>query len=149
VTSDSLLGVDTSLAVPLLVASHPEHARVGAWAKDRMLGLCGHALVETYAVLTRLPGDARVAASDATKLIDDNFAVPLVLSARVTRDAHRRLARSGVAGGACYDGLIALAAREHGVVLATRDVRARSTYEALGVTVELLATGDVAHGPLS
>ena len=46
-------------------------------------------------------------------------------------------------GGAAYDGLVVLASRDHGEVLATRDVRARSTYEALDVTVELLATGEV------
>ena len=40
--------------------------------------------------------------------------------------------------GATYDGLVALAARKHGAVLATRDARARSTYEAIGVQVELL-----------
>jgi toxin FitB len=31
-----------------------------------------------------------------------------------------------------------LAARDHGAVLATRDARARSTYESIGVQVELL-----------
>ncbi len=129
--------------MPLLVASHPGHTRVLAWAKGRTLSLCGHALIETYAVLTRLPGDARLAAIDATMLIDDNFVEPLLLSRRGVQEAHRELASRGVAGGAAYDGLVALAAREHGVVLATRDARARSTYEALGVTVELLATGEI------
>lgn len=126
--------------MPLLVASHQDHARIAAWAKERVLRLSGHALLETYAVLTRLPGDARVAAADAITLIDENFAEPLLLSTHGMRDAHRELARRGVMGGATYDGLIALAAREHGVNLATRDARARSTYEAIGVAVELLAT---------
>lgn len=35
--------------------------------------------------------------------------------------------------------VFALAAREQGAVLVTRDVRARSTYEALGVNTEVLA----------
>jgi len=142
-TAGSTAAVDTSVAVPLLVASHPEHTRVLAWAKGRTLSLSGHALVETYAVLTRLPGDARLAATDATMLIDENFMEPLLLSAGGVRNAHRELASRGVVGGAAYDGLVALAAREHGTVLATRDARARSTYEALGVTVELIATGGV------
>lgn len=89
-------------------------------------------------MLTRLPGDARVAAADAATLIDENFAAPLLLSTDAVRNAHRELARRGIAGGAVYDGLVALAAREHGKLLATRDARARSTYEALGVAVELL-----------
>jgi hypothetical protein len=34
-----------------------------------------------------------------------------------------------------YHGLVALAAKEHGVALATRDARARGTYDAVGVKV--------------
>jgi predicted nucleic acid-binding protein len=131
--------VDTSVAVPLLVASHPRHAMVATWAKGRNLGLCGHALAETYSVLTRLPGDARVHPADAVALIDENFAEPVQLGARAARAAHRVFAREGIAGGATYDGLVALAARERGAVLVTRDARARSTYEALGVSTEVLA----------
>ncbi len=84
----------------------------------------------------------RVVATDATTLIDESFAPPM-LSARGARTAHRELVARGVTGSATYDGLVALAAREHGAVLATRDARARSTPEAVGVTVELLATGEM------
>lgn len=136
--------IDTSVAVPLLVASHPQHAMVSTWATDRLLGLAGHALAETYSVLTRLPGDARVNPADAVALIDENFAQSLPLGVRAARAAHRELARRGICGGATYDGLVALAAREHGAVLVTRDARARSTYEALGVETEVLA-GHTAH----
>lgn len=140
-TSQPVRAIDTSVAVPLVVASHLEHASVSSWAKGRKVALSGHAVIETYAVLTRLPGDARVSAADAVTLIDERFEPPLQLTSRELRKAHRRLAESGVTGGAAYDGLIALAAREHGAVLVTRDARARSTYEALGVPCELLATG--------
>ena len=57
---------------------------------------------------------------------------------------HRELALLGVSGGATCDGLVALAARDHGAVLATRDARARSTSEAIEVHVELLT--DVRSG---
>lgn len=134
------VAVDTSVAVPLLVASHQDHAQVVAWAKGRTLSLSGHALAETYAVLTRLPGDARVSAPDAILLIDENFATPLILSTQGAADAPRELAGKGVVGGATYDGLVALAAREHGATLSTRDARARSTYEALEVAAEILST---------
>jgi predicted nucleic acid-binding protein len=131
--------VDTSVAIPLLVGSHQEHAAVATWAKGKTLGLSGHALIETYSVLTRLPGDARLLPRDAVALIDANFTASLTLGARVARGAHRELARRGIGGGATYDGLVALAAREHGVALATRDARARATYEALGVDTEVVA----------
>jgi predicted nucleic acid-binding protein len=137
-TDAGVVAVDTSVAVPLLIAHHQHHAQVAAWAQGRTLCLSGHSLIETYSVLTRLPGDARVSVLDAVRLIDENFARPLVLSARAARVSHRECAVKGVAGGATYDALVALAAREHGAPLATRDARARSTYEAVGVTVEQL-----------
>ncbi len=45
------------------------------------------------------------------------------------------LSRLGIAGGAVFDALVALAAKEHGAALATRDARARGTYDAVGVAV--------------
>lgn len=137
-TSTPRLFVDTSVAIPLIVASHEAHHAVASWARGRALGLGGHALVETYSVLTRLPGDARVAPEDAVLLIDDNFPEHPGLPADTSADVHRELARHRISGGATYDGLVALAAREHGAVLATRDARARSTYEAFGVRVEIV-----------
>ena len=41
----------------------------------------------------------------------------------------------GIAGGAVYDALVALAALEHGADLATRDARAKATYDVIGVRV--------------
>lgn len=138
-TDDSRYAVDTSVAVPLLVASHEAHETVRRWASGRSLSLSGHALAETYAVLTRLPGDARVSPQDAVVLIDENFAENLALPPGAASVCHRDLARRGVSGGAAYDGLVALTAREHGVVLVTRDARARPTYEAVGVRLEVIA----------
>lgn len=129
------VAVDTSVAVPLLVRSHQHHAGVVRWWDGQELALSGHALAETYSVLTRLPGDARLAAEDAARLLDVRFAMPLVLSAGHARKVHATLSRIGVAGGAVYDALVALAAREHGARLATRDARARGTYDAVGVEV--------------
>ncbi len=49
------------------------------------------------------------------------------------------LSRLGIAGGAVYDGLVALAAVEHGTSLATRDLRATPTYELVGANVLVAA----------
>ncbi|BAK36693.1 hypothetical protein MLP_36790 [Microlunatus phosphovorus NM-1] len=138
--TDPPVSVDTSVAVPLLVASHQHHDAVAEWARGRALSVSGHALAETYSVLTRLPGNSRVAPGDAVVLIDESFGGVLVLSADAAQTVHRELSGSGIAGGATYDGLMALAAREHGATLATRDARARATYEALGVAVEVVVT---------
>ena len=129
------VAVDTSVAVPLLVRSHLDHASVVRWWNGQELALSGHALAETYSVLTRLPGDARLAPADAARLLNARFSPPLVLRGSRTRKLPDTLSRLGIAGGAVYDALVALAAKDHGAALATRDARARGTYDAVGVTV--------------
>jgi toxin FitB len=129
------VAVDTSVAVPLLVRSHLDHASVVRWWSGQELALSGHALIETYSVLTRLPGDARLAPADAARLLNARFPSPLMLSGSLSRKLPDTLSRLGIAGGAVYDALVALAAREHGAALATRDARARGTYDAVGVKV--------------
>ena len=57
---------------------------------------------------------------------------PLVLSSSRTRKPDT-LSHLGIAGGAVDDALVALAAKEHGAALATRDARARGAYDAVGV----------------
>lgn len=130
--------VDTSVAVPLLVTSHLAHGAVNLWIGDRSVALSGHAAHETYSVLTRLPGDARVAPVDAIRLLSERFQTAAMLDARSSRSASAVLAGSGIAGGATYDGLIALAARSAGLPLASRDRRAQATYRMLGVEVEMV-----------
>jgi predicted nucleic acid-binding protein len=63
-----------------------------------------------------------------------------VLSSSRTRQLPGTLSRLGIAGGAVYDALMALAAREHGAALATRDAQARGTFDAAGVEV-IVVTG--------
>jgi predicted nucleic acid-binding protein len=129
------VAIDTSVAVPLLVRSHRDHAAVVRWWSGQELALSGHALPETYSVLTRLPGDARLAPADAAELMNARFAAPLLLSSSRSRKLLDTMSRFGIAGGAVYDGLVALAAKEHGAALATRDARARGTYDVVGVKV--------------
>ncbi|MHB2024712.1 MAG: PIN domain-containing protein [Mycobacteriales bacterium] len=129
------VGVDTSVALPLLVRSHGAHEVVVRWWDGQQLALSGHALAETYSVLTRLPGDARLAPADAARLLAARFASPLLLSGPRFRRLPETLSRLGVAGGGVYDAMVALAAKDHGAALATRDGRARATYEAVGVHV--------------
>ena len=133
------LGLDTSVAIPLLVRTHAAHAEVAAWWDGREVALSGHALAETYSVLTRLPGDLRLTPSDATRLIHNRFAAPLLLGRRTFRRLPVIFSQLGLAGGAVYDALVGLAAVENQVALATRDNRARATYEIVGADVVLAA----------
>jgi toxin FitB len=91
--------------------------------------------VETYAVLTRLPGDSRLTPLDAAHLLRQRFGPPLLLGADVSKRIADVLSELGIAGGAVYDALVGLASVEHDTDLATRDRRAKATYDAVGARV--------------
>ena len=134
----SRLAFDTSAAVPLLVRSHTAHAAIRRHARGRTHVLTAHSLAETYSVLTRLPGDARVSATDAVRLLEANFDTTLTVPPAEIVGLAAVLAPLGIAGGAVYDALVGLAARAARVPLVTRDARALSTYAVLGVDVEIV-----------
>lgn len=72
--------------------------------------VAGPALVETYAVLTRLPSRHRLASVDALALLEANF---IAVGRIVALDGGgyvallRRSPQEGVAGGRTYDAVIA------------------------------------------
>lgn len=131
--------LDTSVAVALLATTHPGHRATVRWAADRTLAFSGHALAETYSVLTRLPDGARGAPADVARLLTEGFAPPLLLGTRTAAELPAVLARVGIVGGAVYDAMVGLAAAEHDAVLATRDARAKATYDAVGARVAVVA----------
>jgi predicted nucleic acid-binding protein len=80
--------------------------------RERMI-VAAPALVETYAVLTRLPPPHRLSPEDSLALIEANFikgAKVIVLQAGSYRDLLRQAPRNGVAGGQTYDAVIATCA---------------------------------------
>ena len=131
----SVVALDTSVAVPLVVQTHRHHDEVVRWWSGRAVALAGHALAESYSVLTRLPGDLRLAPADAARLLTARFSKPLLLGRAQAAELPDTLAELGISGGAVYDALVALAAAQHGAALATRDARAIATYELVGVRV--------------
>jgi toxin FitB len=128
--------VDTSVAVALVLSDHPGHKTVFDALGSKRLGLAGHAAFETYSVLTRLPAPARRTAASATRLIEVNFPQSRFLSSEAAADLLSSLAPAGIAGGSVYDALVGYAAKVHGLVLATRDERARDTYRGLDLEFE-------------
>lgn len=130
--------VDTSVAVALVVADHEHHGATLDAVGERRLGLAGHAAFETFSVLTRLPPPARRTPSVVAEVMATNFPASRYLSASAAQRLLTRLPALGIAGGSVYDALVGAAAKEHGMVLATRDRRALATYRALEVDVELL-----------
>lgn len=136
--ADTGLLLDTSAAVALVLPSHEAHAAVAARVGRAALGLAGHAAVETYSVLTRLPGEQRLSSGAAARVIAADFPASHPLDAAVAATAIARFAEAGIAGGAVYDGLVALAAIDANLPLLTCDRRALATYAALGAVVEFV-----------
>jgi predicted nucleic acid-binding protein len=129
---------DSSVTIAALLNDHPAHdAAADALAECKTT--IAHVAIETYSVLTRLPGPDRVDAKIAATVLDKRLAATYAtLDADKYASAPARLAAAGVSGGATYDGLIALTALEHDLELITRDRRAERTYRALNVPYKLL-----------
>lgn len=133
------VAADSSVSVPYLMRSHESHHAVRRALTEYQLVLTGHSLAETYSVLTRLPGDARLAPADAVRLLDANFDPPVLPAPETSTSLAAELAARGIAGGAVYDAQVGVAARDSGLGLVTRDRRAATTYAALELTFTMLA----------
>jgi hypothetical protein len=100
--------------------------------------LAGHAAWETFSVLTRMPGQLAVDAPTAAMVIGRTFANVCWLAPDAAQALFARLGPIGLIGGAVYDALVGEAARTNGCRLLTRDLRARRTYELLGVAHQFI-----------
>lgn len=85
-----------------------------------------------------MPPPNRRTPQAVARLLAHNFPGSRFLSTQGAERLHARLAELGIAGGAVYDALVAAAAAEHGITLATRDRRAAETYRALKIDFELI-----------
>jgi predicted nucleic acid-binding protein len=130
--------VDTSVAVPIVLADHEAHEETIHAVHGLRLGLAGHAWFETYSVLTRLPPGARRSPAAIQAILESDFPATRHLGAAASAALAAELADLAIAGGAVYDALVGATAREHALPLLSRDRRARSTYESLGVDVRFL-----------
>lgn len=136
---DSVLLVDTSVAVALTLRDHEHHDATFEAIADRRLGLSGHAVFETFSVLTRLPAPSRRTPATVARLLAANFPHTKFLGPEAAADLLDGLQASGIAGGAVYDALVGATAAEHRLALATRDRRAIDTYRRLGVEIVLVS----------
>ncbi len=94
---------------------HERHAATATELERRLgrgerLAVAAHSLVETYAVLTRLPPPYRLAPADAWTLVQANFVEAAAVVA-LDGTAHvvllGRLAALEIGGGRTYDAVIA------------------------------------------
>lgn len=126
-------GVDTSAFVAAVCAWHEKHHATVAVLEDLLGGgakltIPEHAVLESYAVLTRLPAPHRLRPADAADLLARNAA--LMPECAAPKGPARKLvaswAANDIAGGRIYDLLILEAVRAAGaklfVTLNPRDV---------------------------
>lgn len=133
-----MIAVDTSVVVAGFASWHEGH-RSAAAALARKPRVPAHVLVEAYSVLTRLPPPHRAPADLVATFLAERFPdAPLVLPARAHLELLDTSARTGLAGGAIYDALIAATAQRAGATLLTRDRRARAVYDRMKVRYELI-----------
>ena len=123
--------IDTSVAVPALVVQHPMHEECRQLLRKHAPALPGHAWVETFAVLTRMPLGPSGAA-DAFKMLTHHLPEVVWPTTASLEGFLSRCTAASIRGGAVYDALVALAVPS-GEVLVSRDRRAARTYRAMGV----------------
>jgi len=129
---------DTSVAVAALDPSHEAYPACRRALIDLRPALAGHAVFETYSVLTRLPIPLRLTADQAASVLTAAFPEDCWLDAGGTRDLRDRLGALGIVGGSVYDALVGEASAANGRILLTRDRRAERTYRALQVAHQFI-----------
>lgn len=137
ISADPLL-LDTSAALASLNPSNPHHEAVLSRSRGHGLGLAGHAAFEAYSALTRMPPPLRLASGQAQRLLAERFPHSRFISPERARGLLATFADLDLVGGAVYDALVAAAAVEHDLLLLSCDRRATGTYQALGVSFEIL-----------
>ena len=135
---------DTSCMVAAVCGWHESHQAARDEVERRLrhaetMLVAAPALVEAYAVLTRLPPPHRLAASDASALIDANFirlGRIVALDAGAYRALVRRAPADGVSGGRTYDAVIAACAlKGRAATLLTFNEQHFSQFEAAGLEI--------------
>jgi len=133
-----MTAVDSSVVVAACASWHETHD-LARRAIDRGPRLVAHGALEAFSVLTRLPVPHRVPGDLVVAFLEDRFRdEPLALSAAAFRRLVGDLYQRGIAGGAVYDGLVALSAAAHGATLLTLDRRAEATYRRCRARVRFL-----------
>src|SRR6266581_3081192 len=114
--------LDASCMIAAVCSWHEDHQRTLDAISARLdrgdrIAVAGHALAETYVVLTRLPAPHRLAPAAAWALIKANFVEPAsvtTLNGAGYVAVVERMATEGAAGIAAFDLIVALCAAQAG-----------------------------------
>lgn len=131
--------VDSGVVVAAFASWHEAH-EVARAEVSRGPGIAGHALLEAYSVLTRLPAPHRAPAQVVATFLDRVIGEECLA---LTGPGYRRfviddLPSAHLTGGSAYDALIAATVREVDGTLVTLDRRALATYRLMGCDALLL-----------
>lgn len=140
--------LDTSVVVPALLHSHPNHAAADLWITAGQQGRCQlfvalHSVTEAFSVLTRLPTHKYVPADEVWNVIEQTLLPAATIVEVAANDVLAKLrwcASQQLAGGILYDALIALAAE-------TADVDLLLTYNTRHFLQVLPTAVDRIHVP--
>jgi predicted nucleic acid-binding protein len=138
-----MIAADATVLVAALIAWHERHRAAGAALETALarktLVIPAPALIESYAILTRLPAQHRLPHADAFHLLRSSFATARIAAPK-TRDAWSSLRRWSVAaigGTDAHDALILEIARDAGAK--THLTFRRAELERLAISgIELL-----------
>lgn len=116
----SSFALDTNCMVAAVSSWHEHHQAAADEIERRLqrgerLTVPAPALVEAYAVLTRLPAPHRLSPQDAWTLVRENFVKGkklVSLRGSTYRALLRQLAKSGTGGGRTYDAVIGECVRQ-------------------------------------
>jgi predicted nucleic acid-binding protein len=115
------IGVDSSVIVAGVHASHPRHALALRWLvqslADHRLVVTHHSVLEAYAVLTRLPADLRVTPSEARDLLKETVQANMEVAGFPADDIWtmvESLVGASIVGGRSYDAFMLHALKAFG-----------------------------------
>lgn len=137
-----MIAPDSSVLVAGFVSSHRFHEVATASLAAVIEGgnLIAHTIAESFSVLTSTSGVYRAEPATVRDYLAqflDGEAIPIRPAAH--REALDLLVSAGRPGGAVYDALIGLAARDAAATLLSLDARAQPIYELCGADVQILA----------
>jgi predicted nucleic acid-binding protein len=111
---------DTSCMIAAVCSWHEHHEAAANEIERRLAGrakmiVAAPALIEAYAVLTRLPPPHRLSPETALTLLDNNFlksATVIALTVKSYETLLLRAPKNNVAGGRTYDAVIGACAEQ-------------------------------------
>ena len=107
------VGVDTSVIVACVHARHPLHPVMAQWLNQAFdthdVIVSHHSVLESYAVLTRLPAEYRLVPAEAVTVLRETLtgsATIAPFSHKSMWDVLERIHRLPAVGGSAYDAFI-------------------------------------------